>query len=279
MPPDIDFFKAPILMGILNITPDSFYDGGQNDTLDAVLKCADMMVQSGAKILDIGGESTRPGASVVYPQEEQKRVIPVIKAVHDAFPHILISIDTRNAKTMEKAIEAGAGMVNDVTALTHDPKSLEVVAAAKIPVCLMHMKGIPENMQSAPTYEDVVQEVYDYLKERRDVCLDAGLDQNMIIVDPGIGFGKTLEHNLKLLKNMDKFHALGCPLMLGASRKSFIEKIIPNTPAEDRLPGSLAAAITSYEKGVQIFRVHDVLETAQALKIYSAICRAPSSEK
>ncbi len=266
-----DFFKAPILMGILNITPDSFYDGGRNPDLQTVLKRAHEMVQGGAQILDIGGESTRPGASIVSLEEEQERVIPVITALSNEFPETLVSIDTRNATTMRKAIEAGAGMINDVTALTHDPGALDVVSEYKIPVCLMHMKGKPGTMQRDPHYDDAPQEVYDYLKERRDLCIDAGLDQKQIILDPGIGFGKTLKHNLSLLNQIDKFHALGCPVMLGASRKSFIDKVIPDTSAEDRLPGSLAAAIWAYQKGVQIFRVHDVPETAQAIEIYRNI--------
>lgn len=275
----IDFFKAPILMGILNITPDSFYDGGKLDgPVDKILSYAQGMIDHGAAILDIGGESTRPGAANVTPEEERARVIPVIQALKEKFPGILISIDTRNASTMRAAIESGAGMVNDVSALTHDPESLALAAEYKVPVCLMHMKGEPGTMQDDPHYEDVLTEVYDYLAARIEDCMTAGLEQKEIIIDPGIGFGKTLKHNLILLNNIDKFHALGCPVMLGASRKRFIEKIIPETPTEDRLPGSLAAALWALQKGVQIFRVHDVPETAQAFKIYSAISCAPSSK-
>ncbi len=273
----LDFMHGPILMGILNITPDSFYDGGQNDTVQTVLKRAGTMVQNGARILDIGGESARPGAKPVTAKEEQERVIPVIEAVSEQFPETRISIDTRNASTMQAALETGAGMINDITALTYDPDALKIVSDHKVPVCLMHMKGEPGTMQKDPKYDDVVQEVYAYLKERRDVCVDAGLDQAQIILDPGIGFGKTLEHNLKLLTQIDKFHSLNCPVMLGASRKSFIEKLIPGTPAEDRLPGSLAAALWAYQRGVQIFRVHDVPETAQAIQVFSAISSVPSS--
>ncbi len=256
----------PILMGIVNVTPDSFSDGGKFLSTQAAIEHALKLRDEGAKILDIGGESTRPGADVVSPQEEQDRVIPVLEGLKDC--GVLLSVDTRNAATMRAAIAAGAGMVNDVSALTHDAQSTAVVAGADVYVCLMHMKGTPETMQSSPVYEDVVGEVRDYLQGRMEVCLATGVVQNRIILDPGIGFGKTLEDNFNILKNMDKFLNLGASVLLGASRKRFIEGICPHTPPQDRLGGSLAAVLASYAHGVRIFRVHDVAQTHQALEIF-----------
>lgn len=172
---------------------------------------------------------------------------------------------------MQKAINAGADIINDISALTHDSESLNVVSSAQIPVILMHMQGTPETMQNKPDYDDVVQEVFNYLKDRIEVCAGAGIDPKKIICDPGIGFGKSLENNLNILKNLDKFQELGCPILLGASRKSFIEKLCPDTPADQRLPGSLAAAIAGLQQGVQIFRIHDVAETKQAFNVWEAI--------
>lgn len=264
----IDLSQKPILMGVVNITPDSFSDGGDFfDTANAVQHALQLQAE-GAHILDIGGESTKPGAITVIVAEEQKRVLPVITALKKAGVTALISVDTRNADTMQKAIECGADIVNDISALTHDIKSLDVVKKTQIPVIIMHMQGTPETMQHRPHYNDVVQEVFDYLEERIGVCVAAGIKRENIICDPGIGFGKTLEDNLKILKNLNKFHELKCPVLLGASRKSFIEKLCPNTPAKDRLAGSLAAAIQGLDQGVQLFRVHDVAQTKQAFTVW-----------
>lgn len=268
----VDFIKnAPLIMGIVNVTPDSFSDGGQYFDTDKAVNHALALLEEGADILDIGGESTRPGAEPVSIEEEQKRVLPVIKMIKARAPSAVISVDTRHAITMEKSIDLGANIVNDVSALTHDVQSLNVVVKTQIPVILMHMKGTPQTMQHAPNYLDVVQEVYDYLLQRIKACLQAGVVQNNIIIDVGLGFGKTLEDNLTLLKNIDKFHSLGCPILLGASRKRFIEKICPNTPADKRVNGSVACALMALEKGVQVFRVHDVAETKQAFKVWQAI--------
>lgn len=256
----------PVLMGIVNVTPDSFSDGGQFYDAQKAIGHGVRLRDEGAQILDIGGESTRPNASPVTPQEEQNRVIPVIRGLRDC--GVLLSVDTRNAATMRAAIDAGAGMVNDVSALTHDAESLGVVAQSGVYVCLMHMKGNPKTMQSAPTYDDVVGDVREYLSARRQVCLDAGVHPMRIILDPGIGFGKTLKQNLDLLKNIDKFCDMGSPVMLGASRKSFINGVCPNTQAGDRLGGSLAAVLAAYTKGVRMFRVHDVTQTRQALDVF-----------
>ena len=267
----LDYAKGPLIMGVVNVTPDSFSDGGEffeaHHAVDHALK----LIDEGADILDIGGESTRPNAKAVSTQEEQSRILPVIAELKKQNITTPISIDTRHADTMQKAIEAGADIINDVSALTHDPKSLGVVAAANVTVILMHMQGTPKTMQARPHYDDVVNDIITYLTARIAICVEAGIEDKNIICDPGIGFGKTLDDNLMILKNLDKFHALNCPILLGASRKSFIEKIIPNTPPQDRLAGSLAAALKGLEKNVQIFRVHDVAQTKQAFNVVQAI--------
>lgn len=274
----IDFspenIKEPILMGVVNVTPDSFSDGG--DFLDP-LRAIDhglMLLEEGAGILDIGGESTRPGARPVTPEEEQRRILPVIEGLKKAEPKAVISVDTRHSETMQKAIDMGADIINDISALTHDTQSLSVVKKAQIPVILMHMKGTPDTMQIRPSYDDVIEEIYNYLEGRIAACMAAGIDRKMIIIDPGIGFGKTLEDNLKVLKNINKFRSLGCPVLFGASRKSFIEKLCPNTPTKERLAGSISAAIMALEQGAQIFRVHDVKQMQQAFTIWRAINNA-----
>jgi len=268
---ELDFSKGALIMGVVNVTPDSFSDGGQFLDSDKAIAHALQLEKEGADILDIGGESTRPGAVPVSIEEEQERVLPVIEGIRKKGSKTPISIDTRNADTMEKSIKCGANIINDVSALTHDPKSLNIASKMQAPVILMHMQGTPQTMQSKPDYDDVVEEIIGYLRERIEACIQAGIDQKKIIIDPGIGFGKTLENNLTLLKNIDKFKELGCPILLGASRKSFIEKICPNTPADDRLAGSLAAAIQGLEEGAQLFRVHDVKETKQAFAVWQAI--------
>lgn len=264
----------PVLMGVVNVTPDSFSDGGHFLDVEKAVTHAQKLEAEGADILDIGGESTRPGAVAVSVEEEQQRILPVIEGIRKAGVKAKISVDTRNADTMQKSIDAGANIINDISALTHDVESLDVVSKAQVDVVLMHMQGTPETMQDRPTYKDVVEEVYDYLVVRREACLAAGIEREKIICDPGIGFGKTLEDNLLLLNNLDKFHHLQCPILLGASRKSFIEKICPDTAADQRLAGSLAAAIRGFEQKVQIFRVHDVRETKQAFDVFQAIKEA-----
>ena len=267
----INFKKAPILMGVVNVTPDSFSDGGDFLNVDKAVVHAQKLEQEGAHILDIGGESTRPGAAPVTLEEEQARILPVIDGLKKSGTKALISVDTRHAETMQKSIDYGADIINDVSALTHDFKSLDIVSQAQVPVILMHMKGSPETMQDRPDYDDVVQEIFDYLKARIEVCVSAGIDPNKIICDPGIGFGKTLENNLNILKNLNKFQELGCPILLGASRKSFIEKASSGAPADGRLAGSIAAALQGLEQGVQLFRVHDVAETKQAFDVWRGI--------
>lgn len=264
---------GPVLMGILNVTPDSFSDGGRFENYSDAVARALKMVEQGAGIIDIGGESTRPGAKTVSPEEEAERVLPVINALKNKVP--LISIDTRNAAVMKAALDAGADIVNDVSALTHDPQSVSIVANSNAPVCLMHMRGSPQEMQKEPTYENVVDEVLHYLLNRARVCLAAGVTKENIIIDPGIGFGKTPEHNLALLKNIDQFVGTGFPVLLGTSRKSFIQKVAgDNSTADDRIGGSLSSVLWGWSRGVRLFRVHDVKETAQALKIFQSIEQA-----
>lgn len=259
-------------MGVLNVTPDSFYDGGQFVDIPRAIARAHQMVQEGARIIDVGGESTRPGASLISPSQECDRVLPVIQALAKDFKHdknITLSIDTRNPQVMQQAIEEGARLVNDVYALqAEDAQSILMTLKEKgIPVCLMHMQGQPDTMQSAPQYQDVVLEVHDFLKSRRDFCLQNGLKADQIILDPGFGFGKTAEHNAQLLKNLKQFKAFGCPLLVGLSRKTCIGKWLDLEEPKDRLAGSLAAAVIAVLNGADIIRTHDVQSTVHSVKI------------
>ena len=259
----------PHLMGIVNVTPDSFSDGGEFDTPEAAIAHGRMLIADGAEIVDVGGESTRPGAEPVPVAEELARVVPVVAAL--AAEGALVSVDTRRADVMRQALAAGARIVNDVTALAGDPDSLAVVAEAKVPVVLMHMMGEPRTMQEAPAYDDVVFDVYDALAERLRVCQAAGIERDAIAIDPGIGFGKTVEHNLSLIARMAVFHGLGCALLLGVSRKSFIGWLSRDEPPKGRLPGSLVAGLGGLSGGAQLLRVHDVAETAQALSLWHGL--------
>jgi len=260
---------GPYLMGVVNVTPDSFSDGGKFLSAQQAIDHAKRLIDEGADIIDIGGESTRPGAAPVSVQEEMDRVLPVIEALKNGGK--LISIDTRNAATMQAALNAGAGMINDVTALS-GAESLKIAAHHKAMICLMHMQGTPQTMQHDPQYNNVVQEVFDYLQQRIETCLAAGIAKDRIIIDPGIGFGKNLSHNLELLRNADTFCELDVPVLLGLSRKRFIADILQqDVPAQDRLPGSLAAALYGLQQGVQILRVHDISATKQALAVFQAL--------
>lgn len=261
---------APRIMGILNVTPDSFSDGGLFDKPDAALAQARAMVAEGADILDIGGESTRPGAGFVEIEDEIARTAPVIEAIR-AVQDTPISIDTRKAPVAKAALAAGAALVNDVAAFTFDPAMADVTAQAGAPCCLMHAQGDPATMQNDPTYNDVVLDVYDFLEARVQRAEAAGIRRDQIIVDPGIGFGKTLAHNLELLKNLSVFHGLGCAVLLGASRKRFIGTLGNAPDAQDRMPGSVAIALHGIRQGVQILRVHDTLATRQAVSLHMAV--------
>lgn len=256
------------VMGIVNVTPDSFYDGGRHDSVEAAVEHAEKMAAAGAGIIDVGGESTRPGAGGVSESEELRRVIPVIEGIASRLD-VPISIDTSKAAVARKAIEAGAVMVNDVTGFEGDPEMAGVVADEGCAVCIMHMQGTPGHMQDDPHYEDVVGELMTYFDERIRWAAKRGIEPGNIIIDPGIGFGKKLEHNLVLLRHLDAFACLGQALLLGVSRKSFIGMVMEDMEA-DRLPGTIAANVSAFRKGARVFRVHDVAENLQALKVESA---------
>lgn len=256
----------PLVMGILNVTPDSFFDGGRHADADAAIAHGRTLHEAGADLIDIGGESTRPGAEPVSVDAELERVMPVVTALADE--GVPVSIDTRRAPVMRAAIAAGACVVNDVSALQDDPESLAAVAVSDAGVILMHMQGSPETMQQAPRYDDVVLDVYDGLAARVAACEAAGIARSRICVDPGIGFGKTADHSLELISSLAIFHGLGCAVAIGVSRKSFIDALVGSVPAEDRLPGSLAAMLVALGQGAQIVRVHDVGETVQAISLW-----------
>lgn len=258
----------PLVMGILNVTPDSFSDGGQFTSVDTALEHASDMMSYGVDIIDIGGESTRPGADPVSASEEQDRVLPVIEAILSEFS-MPVSIDTSKPEVITAAVNAGAVMINDVRALT-EPGALEAAAQCDVPVCLMHMQGQPENMQNAPEYEDVITDVADYLRDRMKHAVAAGIKAGQIILDPGFGFGKSTRHNFSLLKDLSRLTELNCPLLVGLSRKSMIDAII-NKPAEQRVSASIALAVMAAERGANILRVHDVAATVDALAMVKAL--------
>ncbi|HWI86463.1 MAG TPA: dihydropteroate synthase [Sphingomonas sp.] len=256
----------PQVMAIVNVTPDSFSDGGAHP--DPASHAMDML-QAGAALVDVGGESTRPGAKPVWEGDEIARVRPVIDLL--AASGAAISIDSRKAGVMEAALDAGAGLVNDVSALTWDDRALAMVAARGCPVVLMHHRGTPDTMQQDPHYADVLIDVYDWLEARIEAAVAAGIDRARILIDPGIGFGKTLRHNLALLNGLALFHGLGCPLVLGVSRKRTIGALSNEAPVEKRLGGSIGLAVLGAAQGVQLFRIHDVFETVQALRVWRGL--------
>jgi dihydropteroate synthase len=260
--------ECPAVMGILNVTPDSFSDGGSFTTSSVALEYAGRMAEAGAAIIDIGGESTRPGASAVGEQEEIDRVVPVIEAIR-ANLDIPVSIDTSKAEVMRAAVGAGAGLINDVRALRVG-RALEVAAELQKPVCLMHMQGQPRTMQQAPKYDDVVAEVAQFLQERVAECAKAGLDEDLLLVDPGFGFGKTADNNIELLANLRQLLGIGPPLLVGISRKSTLGTIT-GRDVDQRVPASIAAAVMAVERGASIVRAHDVAETVDALRIAGAV--------
>jgi dihydropteroate synthase len=261
--------SRPRVMGILNVTPDSFSDGGDFVSPQAALERARRMAEEGADIIDVGGESTRPGAQPVAEEAELQRVIPVIEAIAAELP-VVISIDTSKPCVMGEAVAAGAGMINDVMAL-QEPGALAAAAETGAAVCLMHMQGRPRTMQQAPEYHDVVEEVMSFLRQRVEACVADGIPRERLILDPGFGFGKLLPHNLQLLGDLNRFKALGLPLLVGISRKSMIGAILDDAPVDERLYGSLAAAVLAAEQGAAIMRVHDVKPTVEALKVVQAV--------
>ena len=262
-------FKNPILMGVLNVTPDSFSDGGKYNTTFRALDHVKSMIDFGAHIIDVGGESTRPGAKSVSEQDEITRVSETIQLIKKKYPNQLISLDTRKSKVMQHGLSIGVDMLNDVSALDFDPQSYQVVKDSGKPIVLNHSQGIPEDMQNNPTYENVLLDIFDYFENKIKFLKDNGIKDEQIIIDPGIGFGKTLEHNLEIISKISLFHGLGYPIMVGPSRKSFIGKIMGEKDNPQRLGGTIASVLYSYLQGIQLFRVHDIQETSEALKVYS----------
>ena len=265
-------FDRPRIMGIVNVTPDSFSDGGHLGDARQAIAFAERLVDEGADFLDIGGESTRPGSDTVPVEEELRRVMPVVEGLSGR-TSARISVDTRKAEVMRRAAAAGADLINDVSALSFDPDALAVAVETGLPVVLMHARGDPKSMQQDPRYDDALLDVYDALAARIAVCVAAGIARDRIVVDPGIGFGKTLDHNLELLAGLSLLHGLGVPVMLGASRKSSIGKLTGATDPSERVPGSIAAALAGAMQGAAVLRVHDVAATRQALAVWEAACR------
>ncbi len=260
--------RQPLVMGILNVTPDSFSDGGKHLTPQVAIATAIQMQHDGADIIDIGGESTRPYSDSVGASEEIDRVLPVIEGLTHELT-IPISIDTSKAQVADLALKAGAEILNDVTGLEGDPEMINIATNCDAGLCLMHMQGNPQNMQDNPVYDDVVSEIIDYLIARRDFCLAAGVDQRRLCLDPGIGFGKTHEHNLMLIKNAERFQETGCPILIGHSRKGFIGKILGDKSA-DRAAGTLGVSLAMAAAGAQVLRVHDVKPTVDGLRLFNA---------
>ena len=269
---ELDFDRKTHIMGILNITPDSFSDGGRHFDPARAVDHALLMVDEGADIIDIGGESTRPGSDPVALDEEIRRTVPVIEAIAKRVS-VPISIDTYKAAVAKQALDAGAGIVNDISSLRFDPEMPKIVAEYKVPVVLMHIKGTPKNMQTNPSYAALIPEITDYFRESIRLAVQAGISEEMLILDPGIGFGKTFEHNLQILNRLSGFRVLGKPLLVGPSRKAFIGKILNGAPPSERIEGTAAAVTASILHGAHIVRVHDVKEMAKVAKVADAIKR------
>ncbi len=257
------------VMGILNVTPDSFSDGGDFISPESALRHAEQMVRDGAAIIDVGGESTRPGAEAVSEQQELDRIIPVIEAIKQRLS-VIVSIDTNKPAIMREAVAVGAGLINDVMAL-QAPDAIETVRSLNVPVCLMHMQGEPRTMQQNPEYIDVVSDIMDFFERRIAACVAGGIPRGRLLLDPGFGFGKTLEHNLTLLRHLGEFKDIGLPILVGISRKSMLGAILNGAPVDKRLYGSLAAAVLAVEHGAAIVRAHDVKPTVDALKVVDAV--------
>ncbi|MFO6297491.1 dihydropteroate synthase [Rahnella selenatireducens] len=265
----------PQVMGILNVTPDSFSDGGRHNSLELAIRHAQMMVDAGATLLDIGGESTRPGAAEVSEDEELARVVPVVEAIARRFD-VWISVDTSKASVIRESANAGMHLINDIRSL-QEPGALAAAAETGLPVCLMHMQGDPKTMQHSPHYGDVVAEVEQYLAGQITRCVNAGIPKNQLLLDPGFGFGKNLEHNYQMLSRLSEFHRLGLPLLVGMSRKSMVGQLLHVSP-EKRVTGSVACAVIAAMKGAQIIRVHDVKETVEAMRIVEATLSARNNK-
>jgi dihydropteroate synthase len=273
--------RAPVIMGVVNVTPDSFSDGGLFLDADAAVEHGRRLSREGAHILDVGGESTRPGAEPVAEDEELRRVLPVIERLADdaGAPHVRISIDTTKSSVARAAVGAGAGIVNDVSAFRFDPGLAGVVAETGADSCLMHMLGEPRTMQQDPRYDDVVSEVKAFLEERLAFAKSEGIAEERVWLDPGIGFGKTVEHNLELLRRLDEIVAIGRPVVIGTSRKSFLGKLAGGRDEGGRLPGTIATNVLALERGATVFRVHDVAQNADALAVAAATFRLDVGER
>ncbi len=267
----LDFGHRTYIMGVLNVTPDSFSDGGKFINVDAAVAHAKKMLADGADMIDVGGESTRPGSEPVSAEEEKKRVLPVIKGLAGE-TEAVISIDTTKAEVAQAALFAGASMVNDISGLRFDPEMSKLIAEQGVPVCIMHIQGTPKDMQQDPTYNDLMGEIINYLEEGLEIAKKAGILHGQIIVDPGIGFGKTVEHNLEILKRLKELKVLGCPILVGTSRKSLIGKVL-DLPVEERIEGTAATVAISIANGADIVRVHDVRQMARVVKMTGAIIR------
>ncbi len=261
--------SGPLIMGIVNVTPDSFHDGGRLNA-DAAIAHGRALAAAGAAILDVGGESTRPGATEVPVAEEIARITPVIEAL--ASDGLMVSVDTRKGEVMTAAVKAGARMINDVTALRYHPNSIDRAAELALPVVLMHSRGTPKTMRTMTHYIDLIMDVFDDLRARIEACLTAGITRENLLIDPGLGFAKKPDQSVDLLRGMAHFHALGCPVLIGASRKSFVGKLAGSTVTEELLSGSLAAAMWAAQQGAAVLRVHDVAETVQTMAIFKSLC-------
>lgn len=268
--------STPQVMGILNVTPDSFSDGGTHNSLNDAVNHAAKLIAEGASIIDIGGESTRPGASDVSIDEELQRVIPVVEAIRQRFD-VWISVDTSKAQVITESANAGASIINDIRSL-QEPGALEAAAKTGLPVCIMHMQGDPKTMQQSPHYENVLIDVDRFLQENIQRCVDAGIEKNQIILDPGFGFGKNLAHNYQLLAHLSELHHFGLPILAGMSRKSMVGQLL-NVPPQERVAGSVACAVIAAMQGAQIIRVHDVKETVDAMKVVQATLSAKENNE
>lgn len=265
--------KRTYLMGILNVTPDSFSDGGEFNTIDAAVVRAIHLIESGADILDIGGQSTRPGSAQIELEEELNRVIPVIAALRSRLPNILISVDTTRANVAAEAVASGANIVNDISGATFDDRMLSVVAELEVPIILMHLRGTPQTMQTLTNYRDLVGEIYQFLDRRIEAALQAGIERSQIIIDPGIGFAKNYSQNLELLRRLAEFRSLNVPILVGPSRKSFIGHILDRREPKDRVWGTAAACCAAISAGADILRVHDVEQMYDVCRVADAIWR------
>ena len=263
--------ESPKVMGILNLTPDSFYDGGKFSSEKKILTHVVSMLENGMDILDVGGYSSRPGAKIISVKEEEKRVIPILKYLRKEFKDLIISVDTFRSEIARKSIQNGADIINDISAGEIDEKIMNVVAEYNIPYIIMHMKGDPQTMQKNPKYKNVLLDIFDYFEKKIRFFRKVGINHNNIILDPGIGFGKNLKHNLSILRNISIFHSLGFPVLLGISRKRFIKDVSENNDSKQRIGGTISSSLFAIMKGVQVLRVHDVNEVKQSIKVFNKL--------